>query len=109
MSNPEEVQPLITEPVTEPLIEPTTQPVVDTSVPIPEGYVDDEKGKMNTIEVVISLLGLFLVLCKSYERYCWYWFIGSSYCFFTSTNQNILINSRWVLFLVLAYLLWFVV
>ena len=35
MSNPEEVQPLITEPVTEPLIEPTTQPVVDTSVPIP--------------------------------------------------------------------------
>ena len=63
MSNPEEVQPLITEPVTEPLIEHTTQPVVDNSVPIPEGYVDDEKGKMNTIEVSFPFVGLFLVLC----------------------------------------------
>lgn len=51
MSNTDEVQPLLTEPVAEPLIEPAAQPVPDTSVPIPEGYVDDEKGKMNTIEV----------------------------------------------------------
>ena len=45
MSESNQVQPLLTEVVAEPIMP------SDSTIVIPEGYVDDESGKMNTLEV----------------------------------------------------------
>lgn len=51
MSENTENQPLLTEAVSEPIAVPSTEPVPNATVAIPQEYVDDESGKMNTIEV----------------------------------------------------------
>ena len=61
-----------------------TQPLIDNeleqNVLVPQEYVDDEKGKMSTIEVSISPSFYPLVLHQSDEGYCRNWIIGSTFC-----------------------------
>lgn len=84
MSENTENQPLLTEAVSEPIAVPSTEPVPNATVAIPQEYVDDESGKMNTIEVCCLILCL-LVLCEFNERYCWYRFPCHSFSFLSST------------------------
>lgn len=51
MSENTENQPLLTEAISEPISVPSTEPVANATVAIPQEYVDDESGKMNTVEV----------------------------------------------------------
>ena len=72
MSTESENHPLLTQPLTE------NEP--EQKVLVPEEYIDDEKGKMNTIEVTHVFLCSSLVLCEPYEGNCWNWFFGPPVC-----------------------------
>lgn len=52
----------------------------EQNVLVPQEYVDDEKGKMSTLEVAICAICYSLVLHQPDEGYCRNGLIGPAFC-----------------------------
>lgn len=52
----------------------------EQNVLVPQEYIDDEKGKMNTLEVAICAIFYPLVLHQPDEGYCRNGFVGPAFC-----------------------------
>lgn len=64
----------------------------EQNVLVPQEYVDDEKGKMNTLEVAICAICYPLVLHQLDEGYCRNGFIGPAFCIQSGVHKSLFCN-----------------